>query len=836
MNFVTALDFSQFYLPQCCYIPPTPAPAASFNNPTFRHDIQARKTESPQMINIEHNSQTVNQSTDSTTKSETTRKRKITARLFRYIIPLEDEESQESTEAIEEPSNEKMFSKKMWKTLRNDVRAPLNERPKKTTLLSSAQTEPELLPENTTSDMNSSNSTFASRGVLSMNETLESMLKFKRNINTGSSGSNDTQEEYRQMSEKFPVNWMINLRRALYQSIDTMINKRSKKTKADETLQAKSSNHNPQRSSEEETNRITDLWHHLRLANLSLVEPLTRAASTLPENLYLPQGEGPIASGVVVNTLSGIQLRMASELYFQQDAPNSVISNNGCNCHLINNGDIPMAYWSVSRIYNEDGNPALQYLIYPLPHNVPTPPRMIPFNQQTFSPSPHNSNFNLVQQYSNLQQGQLGHSHITQVAGGYVPDYEQLPPHLQEVPLDTSHPENIKQISRPAKFDEANRNLQYFTRIPQTGTNGDRTGYRGIPIQNQYGYTPEFLQLYKHAVVNHLNQKEYHNSQLHQLRPQKDPSTTASFPNQLQPGVVANNKQTVPPAHLQLFDGKAPEFPKSIQDILTPGNAFLPGAITMPNQISGFADQAEPEGGLHQGIPQHEILQQGNDGGYSNPNLSPGTGVQQYHGTVNLGMNHQSHDSSYAERPSKFNIGNFYSFQDPTKGQGPQLSDYPIYPDDYVVPQHHQSNSHSQPPQHHEHLSHPQPPQHDHDLSHPQPLQHDHDLSHPQPLQHHPHLTHATPPQHHHGLSHAQNPEHIYNTHGSHPDNKHYHDHDRPPITHHRPHQSTYRGSYNDETIRYHRSQQSPTRHRSEKYSRSTERIVNPVGTYIINF
>jgi len=53
-----------------------------------------------------------------------------------------------------------------------------------------------------------------------------------------------------------------------------------------------------------------------------------------------------------------------------------------------------MAYWSIRRVSNDNGKNALQYVIYPVPGDLPTPPRLQSFNGPDvfFHPSPIDTN------------------------------------------------------------------------------------------------------------------------------------------------------------------------------------------------------------------------------------------------------------------------------------------------------------------------------------------------------------------------------------------------------------------------------------------------------------
>ena len=660
--------------------------------------------------------------------------------------------------------------------------------------------------------------------LLFNNKTVESMLlKHKRNTATNRPPSEKDSKELQSFNKnrKMPASWIVNLRRALYQSMDSLINAQRKQSSGstnDETIEAKSSNINPNTRSSSEVYRtkVTELWDKLRGANLTLVEPLSRSATELPETVYLPEGEGPIASGVVVNTRHGIQLRMASELYFQQDEPDhdpSAASDNNCNCHLINNGEMLMAYWAVSRIANENGQPALQYLIYPLPHNVPTPPRLIPFNQYTFNPS---SQFNpnaaaavagnrkvsnrhnqqqqqqqlaqhhlaqdqvQLQPYPQLPHGQLGH--VKQLAGGLPPNYEAVIPQLQEIPIDPS------QLTRPAisqqqpqttpDFQNILNGFQYFTQIPQYSP---QPADGGVLIQNQHGYTPEFVDAYKQAVLHHLHQQGH--PQLH--------------PQQLNPQVQVVQKQvrpSPPPAHVQLFDGKSSGFPKSIQDILNP--------------VQQQQQQIHP-GQFPGSFPPGQVQ---TVGGFEHIPAAGPPASQEYHGV----LNHQQHSLQQPGiSPHKLgDVVNYYSFDhNPPTGTLPYDTTINHHPDQHL--QHH-PDQHSQ---HHpdQHLQH-HPDQH----SQHHPNQH---------LQHHPdqHSQHLQPDPYLGDGPYASSP------YPNRPTNY--------AVDYRQPHSlgNRFAGSIRDEYHHRTQNQQLPTRHRSEKYPRppittTNSKQFNSDGSYIINF
>jgi len=181
---------------------------------------------------------------------------------------------------------------------------------------------------------------------------------------TSATNSGDLDRRNNGTVKQMPPDWKTRLRRVLFQSVKE----------------------NPPGDSRDRTRlKSKALWEKIYKAPLQVIDAATRReiptdGALIPlESMSDPNER---ISGVMVSTEKGIELRTSEGL---QDATPLEVEESRldptaglCNCHLIYHGDTLLAYWSVGFSGNN-----LEYLVYPLPHNVPTPPIF-----ETFHPDP----------------------------------------------------------------------------------------------------------------------------------------------------------------------------------------------------------------------------------------------------------------------------------------------------------------------------------------------------------------------------------------------------------------------------------------------------------------
>lgn len=376
--------------------------------------------------------------------------------------------------------------------------------------------------------------------------------------------------------QKMPAVWIKNLRKALFQSLTT---------KSDDKEHSPNLHDHANLGKPEMDEKL--LWKYLRTAKLKFIDLSSQASSELPEEIYLPPGQGPIVSGIATLTGYGgnMEIRIPSELYIpNQQEPDNQGAGSGegttdlCKCSLVNTGDMILAYWSISRIVMEDGQPALQYLVYPHPNphhtaNLPTPPELIPFGNDPldFRPSPIDP---LLNEISNSKDH---------------------PPH---------HPSPYQQHHKlPIVTEGKHRKPKYHKedfitaglRPPAQFPTHDPDHPRGVLIDHDGKYTDDFLNLYRDAVNHHFNTVDSMKSMVgvdeqylghpfnHQPPPL--PPTGPAPPPPPHHNLNLYNQQDIPFDFVEVppttIPGLAtplvghtpppyPDHPKSIQDIISP--------------------------------------------------------------------------------------------------------------------------------------------------------------------------------------------------------------------------------------------------------------------------
>lgn len=372
---------------------------------------------------------------------------------------------------------------------------------------------------------------------------------------------------------KMPAVWIKNLRKALYQSLSSRRNGAGKNTPS------------IQESPNPSDGDSKLLWKNLRSAKLKFIDLASQATSDLPEEIYLPPGQGPIVSGIA--TLAGpsgnMEIRIPSELYTPSDSQ-GLGSGEGvtelCKCSLLNDGDMVLAYWSISRIVTKDGHPALQYLVYPLPYphhplSPPTPPQLVPFNNGSphdFRPSQHDPLPNYFKDVSKNHHEvpiitdarhrapKLHHGHQHSHQGLNELHHGEYPPNIHTHP-----PTSPAEIEGPVYPHSSG---------PE----------RGVPIEHNGKYTEDFLSLYRDAVNHHFQN-------IDSMKSVMDDENIEDFINQHFP--YHQPHPPVPTASIP------PPPPPSIQhehQHIPFGGGFLEGP---PTAIPGFATPLDPPTNLH---------------------------------------------------------------------------------------------------------------------------------------------------------------------------------------------------------------------------------------------
>lgn len=416
-----------------------------------------------------------------------------------------------------------------------------------------------------------------------------------------------TEHTNHQVVKRIPSSWVKYLKRALYQSITDgqgiIDGKNSVYTRHDE----------PAKLIKFKI-RFPETWKSIKSAHLQYVDKMAQVSTTPYGTIYLPSEEGPIVSGILVNSPHGhLHLRVASELYFpsQEHSPYNV---ENCGCYLFSPGEILVAYWAVSRVFKENGQPALQYLVYPLPHSVPTPPKVFPFSaNEMFHPSsidPFTSFYENAQNSQNhvelQQQNDQMQLHIQQQ---HQLNYNSNKPHR-------GHPHTI--ITRNSKPDPAFVNHQNYFHLNQLegilpspqphyahrGPVGVGEGLNlGVILQNGQPYPdPGLLEQYNNALqINAFidpnvgyHSIPYSDLNIHmpikydlpsQVAPEQPLSLLSPPPSEPDihgsqelgngPPISVNPTNlpaVVPEQQEEVQLPKPPTFPKSIQDIISPHN------------------------------------------------------------------------------------------------------------------------------------------------------------------------------------------------------------------------------------------------------------------------